>query len=485
MKTKIACMIAALLQSCFFAKSQQSYIEQISTENITVSKTVDETTIAMDMVFSDFNIDKDHLLILTPIIVSSENADTLKLKPVIVVGKRKKIILDRSNSRQTKEVYFKEAFSIVIRENGTDQQLHYMASVPFEKWQRKAILLLNTELIGCAFCQEKTEQKQLLDKILADEFKPDFVMNYIVPDVEPVKQRSAQYSAHLNYLSGKFELLPSYGNNATELENVDRSINVLKEDKDLTITDLTISGYASPEGLSRRNLLLSQRRAETFATYLEENYGYDRKQFKIEWHGEDWSGLRKAIDASAFENKRVILDIIDNTADEDERDNKIIALDNRQTYTRLLYEFYPPLRRNDYNISFISRAFSVDEAKEVLKENPQKLSLNEMYLVAQSYPKNSEEFKNVFDIAVRTFPDSEIACLNASITDLNNNNVDIAIQRLSKLPNSPKAKGLLGIAYIKKGEYERALQYLEKAFQQGDNDAKHNIEQLRLVIENK
>ena len=49
------------------------------------------------------------------------------------------------------------------------------------------------------------------------------------------------------------------------------------------------------------------------------------------------------------------------------------------------------------------QAFNVAKAREVIKTRPQKLSLQEMYLVAQTYPKGSAEFNNVFDIAVRMF----------------------------------------------------------------------------------
>jgi len=85
---------------------------------------------------------------------------------------------------------------------------------------------------------------------------------------------------------------------------------------------------------------------------------------------------------SNLANKDAIVEIIDNVKDHDARDARLIALDNRQTYNELLNKLYPPLRRNDYEISFVSRPFDVDEAKEVIKTRPRLLSLNEMYLVA-------------------------------------------------------------------------------------------------------
>lgn len=58
------------------------------------------------------------------------------------------------------------------------------------------------------------------------------------------------------------------------------------------------------------------------------------------------------------------------------------------------------------NIPFLMwlRAFNVDEAKQLYKTKPQYLSLNEMFLVANTYPKDSDEFKEVFDILPAFIP---------------------------------------------------------------------------------
>ena len=47
-------------------------------------------------------------------------------------------------------------------------------------------------------------------------------------------------------------------------------------------------------------------------------------------------------------------------------------------------------------------------------ERPQKLDLNEFYLAAQEYEPGTDEFTEVFETAVRMFPDDTIANLNAA-----------------------------------------------------------------------
>ncbi len=71
-------------------------------------------------------------------------------------------------------------------------------------------------------------------------------------------------------------------------------------------------------------------------------------------------------------------------------------------------------------VNYEVRDFSVEEAKEIIKTRPQNLSLNEMFLVANTYPTGSE-FIDVFETAVRMYPQSEIANINAATAALSRN----------------------------------------------------------------
>lgn len=476
-------MVATRIVSFETAVAQQNYTDQFTVENQAIAKKSGVTSIAMDINLNNLKLDKNDLLIITPVVVSTETGNVAELEPIAVKGTLRNKILERPFEWKGKTRLGMPQDNQIVRRNGTNQSVHYKATLPFDDWQRQAQLVLRTEVIGCADCNEAQPDKTVSEKILPDKFIPDYRMPYTVPEVEPVKQRSERYSAHLNYIVGRHDLLPNFENNAAELANVDKIIRELKSDKNLTITDFTISGYASPEGAEDRNMLLSQQRAETFARYIEKEYGYTRSQTKVEWFGEDWKGLRDAVLKSDLANKEAIVDIIDNEPGLDTRDARIIALDNGQTYNRLLHDFYPSLRRNDYNIAFVSRAFNVDEAKEIIKTKPKLLSLNEMFLVANTYPQDTPQYKEVFDIAYQTFPDAEVACLNAAVGELRVNMPDAALQYLQKCSESPAAMNLMAIAYAKKGDTTRAKQFFEKAIQAGNADARHNAEQLQQYLD--
>lgn len=472
----ILAAITALFVTVATTTAQVNYIEQIKVENPTISKKAGVTNVDMDVNFTDLKLNKNDLIIITPVVVSNETETEVALEPFVIKGKLRNKVLERPFNWKGKPQLNIPPHYQLVRDNGSVQTLHYATTFPFDEWQRQASLVFRTQVIGCADCSEDGG-KTMIDKILPDKFIPDLRMPYTVPVVEEIKQRSEQYSARLNFVVGRHDILPNFENNASVLAKVDEIIRELKSNKDLTITDFTISGYASPEDTYKRNMALSQRRAESFARYLEKKYGYNRNRFKVEWFGEDWDGLKKAVQASNLSNKDAIVEIIDNVADHDARDSRIIALDNGQTYSKLLSEFYPPLRRNDYTIAFVSRAFNVEEAKEMIKKNPKLLSLNEMYHVANTYSQDSPQYKEVFDIACRTFPDAEVACLNASVGELKANNPDLVLKYLQKF-DSPAAMNLKAIAYMQKENYAKAGELFKKAADKGNSNARHNLEQL-------
>lgn len=457
---------------------QTSYSEQITIDNQSISKSEGMTTVEMDINLSQLNLNKNDMLFITPVITSNNSEASVKLEPFAVKGKLRNRILNRLFEWEGKPVLNIPEEYQIVRDNNASQSIHYQTTVPYSDWQRDASLIFQTKVIGCADCLDNLPVLVMNPKVLPDLFVPEYRFPYITPEVEEIKQRSESYSAYLNYVVGRWDLLPNFEDNSSELAKIDKSIRELQEDKDLTITDFTISGYASPEGNKDSNLILSQRRAETLATHIEKKYNYTREQFRVEWFGEDWDGLRTAVQASTLSNKDAILNIIDTEPNLDARDGKISALDNGTTYNRLLSVFYPPLRRNEYLIAFVSRDFSLEETANIIKSRPKLLSLNEMFLLANTYPENSSQYKEVFDIAANTFPTDATANINAAVGELRANNPDVALERLNKVENNATAWNLMGVAYSMKGELDKAKEYLTRAVNGGNSEATHNLREL-------
>ena len=109
-------------------------------------------------------------------------------------------------------------------------------------------------------------------------------------------------------------------------------------------------------------------------------------------------------------------------------------------YAFLLANVYPSLRHTDYRISYVVRSYSDPaEILAIMKKRPGNLSLDEFFVAAQSLEPGSPEFNEVFDIAVRMYPDNPVANLNAAITAFNRHDIPAAERYLAKAGNQTQA----------------------------------------------
>lgn len=469
--------------TCFIATAQN--IRDIKIQELIYKKIDEAVLVEAQILTGGVALSPNEMLIITPMLHSNVTRDSLELAPIVVLGKTRDKIVKRGTRLDNKTYFPANAAYVLIYNKQSSQDIHYSEAVKYHNWMKNARLIIKAEKRGCAHCYHNLGDQVLADRILKIYYQPTYKLTYIVPEAEPVKARADRYTASFNYHVARHELLRDFQNNAAEFEQVDSVINDIKSSPDLEITEFTVSGYASPEGNYEKNRALSDRRANSFANYLSSAHGIPRGVFKVTGYGEDWDGLVEAIKNSTLEDKDEVLRIIAEEPNHDARDAKFKKLSNGATWQALLKTYYPPLRRTDYIIAYHVRAFSVEEAKEMLKTNPKLLSLNEMFLVAQTYNAGSPEFKEVFDIASLLFPEEPIAIMNNATANLESGNVVEAIESLNKIVDDSRVWNNLGVAYAREGNIDLAKLYLEKAAELGETEAAHNLKELNKVIEDR
>lgn len=471
------------------AWAQDASLSEITIGNLSTIKQNDRVSVSFDICLDALQVKSNNLLVLTPVLKSNENNfDEVALNPVAVAGKKRNKILTRKQVLGEKPLLAAEPVAVVVRKNDSPQTVHYTMAVPYQSWMQDASLSLVHEISGCADCIRLEGEQLLADNLLPrpkEPYQPVYKLTYVVPEAEPVKVRSDRHTATFSFVVNRWELRRDFRDNASKLNEVDKIVTDIRNNPDFQITEFAIHGYASPEGSAAHNRMLGENRANAFADYLVSKFNISRNSFTVTGHGEDWSGLRKAVEASNMADKQAVLDVIDNVSNPDARDAELMRLSGGATYRTLLADYYPPLRRTEYVVTYAVRGFNVEEAKEIIKTNPRLLSLNEMYLVAESYPANSREFKDVFDVATRIYPDSDIAILNSAAADIEGGRMWEAIERMQKIADNPKVWNNLGVAYAREGDTENATKYFSKAAAQGDNDARANLEELSKVLEKK
>jgi outer membrane protein OmpA-like peptidoglycan-associated protein len=171
-------------------------------------------------------------------------------------------------------------------------------------------------------------------------------------ETESVKTRSASGKAYLDYVTGRAEILPYYKNNADELRKIDQTIAAILADSNATITGITITGYASPDGSAASNQALSERRAQSLRQHIEQTHGLTNTLFAVNGAGEDWSTLEAMIERSNLPDSARLLEVIRFGGDADAIESKLKATGGGQIYRRLTTDFYPQLRRSDYTIYY-------------------------------------------------------------------------------------------------------------------------------------
>ena len=147
-------------------------------------------------------------------------------------------------------------------------------------------------------------------------------------------------------------------------------------------------------------------------------------------------------------------------------------------YRYLIDELYAPLRRNEYRIEYNVRSFDLEEAKEMLKTRPDLLSVAEIQRVADSYGRNSDGYRKALDVAVRTYPDNLAARNNAALAAVETEHYAEAIDLL-KNARDGASLNLLGVAYWKSGQADKAEETFARAVEAGYGDAGGNLKQLQ------
>jgi len=315
-------------------------------------------------------------------------------------------------------------------------------------------------------------------------YVPQFTPSYLIPAVESTKERSYVGEAFLDFAAGQTTINLTYKNNTKEVEKLDALVGALQNDPYATIEAISIIGYASPEGIYHTNMTLSQKRATALKNLFQTRYGFAGKLFTVESKGEDWETLDNLVAASTMSDKDEILQIIRSVGIFDGREKKLMDLNGGNPYREMKANLFPQLRRTEYHLHYTVEPFTIDRGKEVFQTKPGNLSLNEMFLIADTYKPGTDEFNQLFETAARLFPEDDTANLNAAASALARKDVISAQYYLKKTKVHTAAYyNNLGICFGLQGEYAQAAEAFDKAIAAGSKEAIANREEAKKARE--
>lgn len=295
-------------------------------------------------------------------------------------------------------------------------------------------------------------------------------LELIVPEPEDIKDRQLKGRAFLDFPVNETVIYPDYRNNANELRRIRASVDSALFDPSVTITRISLHGYASPESPYSNNTRLATGRTEALKNYLIGKYGFDKQIFDNTFTPEDWGNLRSflavvdqrrskgdfwydskdyvetpAPPALLNRYRDELIRVIDLDMDPDEKELLLRKVGGGEPYAWLHKYVYPGLRHTDYIISYQIKPYSVKDGRKLIYTHPEALSLHEMFLVATSYLEGSDPWIDALFIAATNFPDSPIANYNAACACLMTNRLVDARRYLARASSLAKTNYLFNI----------------------------------------
>ncbi len=462
-------LIAAIFLGMASVAYPDTAVEGVSIDGLKMEHSGSFMTVDMTMDLSSLKVSGNRAVLLTPRLVNG--ADTLDLPSVGIYGRRRYYFYVRNGESM---LTGKDETS--YKASKKPARIAYNKVIPYEEWMNGAELTLHRSDYGCCNTLLARQSGAVGDFSEGISFFPELV--YATTKAEIVKSRSLEGSAFIDFPVDQTTIYPEYRRNTVELGKIQATIDSVREDRDITITQVWLKGYASPESPYAHNRDLAIGRTEALKEYIGQLYHFSDGVIATDYEPEDWAGLRHYVEKSNLDHKAEILFLIDSDTDPDVKEKKIKTYYPEQ-YRFLLQNCYPALRHTDYRIAYNIRGYNdADEIERILHTQPQKLSLNEFNIVAQKYEPGSAEFTEVYETAVRMYPYDETANLNAANAAMRRGDNATARRYLERAGDSAEAVYARGALAIREEDYDTARQYLEKAKRMGMKQAEVILGQL-------
>ncbi|MBQ8968471.1 MAG: hypothetical protein IJ064_01880 [Bacteroidaceae bacterium] len=392
-----------------------------------------------------------------------------------------------------------------VEGNGTDVNYKLGGTYQMKANFRYTPEMLRSDLYMTFDARLGKKQKQLPDVkvgygILATEDLLSRCLNSVNAATAPDQfQRviEQKQEANIKFLIAQSNLRTS------ELESVSIKdlVKVLREINDdaegRALDAIEVSAYASPDGRYSFNEKLAERRQNVSADYLKK----ELKKIKMDadintrYTAEDWDGFQALVSQSNLQDKQVILSVLSMYQDPEEREQQIRNMS--AIYTDIKDGIMPELRRARLIVNYEIIGRSDEEILNQYKQDPSKLSLEELVYgatmlvetpaeqkdwnrtIQRLYPSDYRALNNMAQVAYAE-GDYQAAAnylaqarnvsnraaevnTNLALMELRNGNLDAAETYLAQGFGADTYNEVLGAYNVAKGNYQQAAQSLAKS----------------------
>lgn len=448
----------------------------IGTANFRKARVNDMIDVRFDLVLDSLRLGRNQQLYVTPVV---ENGSNTVLLPSVLVNGRNMHYGYLRGTMPVSENYSSVAYEIQ-RTNGKPQSLQYSAQAPFKSWMysNDTRIKLVIDSCGCGIPEGSDTPVSI-----PGDFNPAGKMRLvqITPEATAQPVRIHKGRARVQFEVDKTVLhtepyRTQRGNqlidNRAQLAMIDDSVRYALSDPNVEIESITVTGYASPESPYAHNDYLATNRSKALADHLAAHYSLPAGAARYGAVPENWGEFRDQVKNAkdiTVEQRRDLLELIDRPAygpadyDAKERELKTSPKFAKLYASTILPKWFPHLRATEFAISTKLKPMPDEKLAEIIKTEPEMLSLNQMYRVARLYPEGSHDFNSVIATTLKYYPSDPVANLNAAVTELRAGELSRAAALLEKAGDSPEAMNARGVLAARQGNFDEAASWFRKA----------------------
>ena len=324
--------------------------------------------------------------------------------------------------------------------------------------------LITTAALANALTNTPADAPDDFQKLIKDAYDANILFL-----IQQAELRSSELNS--NNLAAWKSLVKSADNNPRQNVNVE------------------VLAYASPDGGYELNSKLAAQREKNTSGYLNKEFKKDNVNTNVyaNYTAQDWEGFKKLVEASSLQDKDLVLRVLSMYTDPADREREIKNIS--VIYKDLAETILPQLRRSRLvaNVETVGR--TDNELIQAFNTNPSSLTANELLytatlqgtpqeriytVVTQRFPNDYRGWNNLgafyfangqIDAAQKAFLKAQQINnkapepnMNLGLLAMADGDIAKAEQLIANGSQANTSNEALGLLYLKKGDYNKAIQ---------------------------
>ncbi len=272
--------------------------------------------------------------------------------------------------------------------------------------------------------------------------------------------------ANIKFLINQANLRASELNSVSikDLGKILKEINDNEETR--ALSSIEVSAYASPDGKYSFNEKLAEKRQNVSSDYMKKELKKIKMNADVDtkFTAEDWDGFKELVSKSNLQDKAVILRVLSMYQDPEEREQQISNMS--EVYTDIKESILPELRRARLIVNYEIIGRSDEQILAQYKEDPAKLSVEEMVYGANKLVKDEATRQQWNEVIAKQYPSDYRAINNLAQQAIANGNTEKAQSLLKEAQkvdkNAAEVNTNLALLALKSGDVTAAETFLAK-----------------------